>query len=233
MWKALGGALTAAMLVAGGTAQANDRAPKETGTGAEVEKQSGEEGHPLSQIEGESARILQEKLKAEGFYEGEVDGILGPKSQQALMKFQESKGLTASGKLDNQTASALGIEISDVQPVRGEEPAATPKDDTEVTDETEIETQAGTTLDKETIRQVEEALKTKNLFTGKVDGVIEADTTNAIRRFQSENGITVTGRLDVQTLNALGVKVPDTMKGTPTPEGGATPIGTPSEPIDD
>ncbi len=51
----------------------------------------------------------QEKLSAAGHDAGEPDGIMGPKTQSALKEFQESKGLQASGELDQKTMAALGM----------------------------------------------------------------------------------------------------------------------------
>jgi peptidoglycan hydrolase-like protein with peptidoglycan-binding domain len=41
-----------------------------------------------------------------------VDGIMGPETQKALKDFQSSKGMNASGQLDQQTLSALGVSGS-------------------------------------------------------------------------------------------------------------------------
>jgi len=363
MWKTAGVFAFTATLALCGAAQANDPAMNTTSDETQLEQQSGnEKAIELSGVRGEDARKIQETLKEQGFYEGQIDGVLGPLTQQALMKFQQAKGLQGSGKLDSKTASALGVELSDVQPVRGnepantntgeEEPAATPmtnsgstttepdsgvdkagsvdqqsgtdmstgddknlgtkepiptttpgddmkqpqsgndngtdpmnddagtstddqsgdasdnatgtgsntsdtntepqsghdssmggvdaSSDTGVVDETEseIEPQSGTTsFDKKTIKQVEQALKDKQLFSGKVDGVLDEQTTSAIRRFQTENGIVVTGKLDAKTLDALGVKTKagtgvgnttDNPNPTMTP---AEPINTPSDPM--
>ena len=37
---------------------------------------------------------------------------MGPKTQAALKEFQESKGLQASGELDQKTMAALGVSSS-------------------------------------------------------------------------------------------------------------------------
>jgi lipid-binding SYLF domain-containing protein len=54
-------------------------------------------------------KSVQEALKAKGFYDGEVDGILGPKSRQALRDYQKSQGLAVTGRLDAATAEKLGV----------------------------------------------------------------------------------------------------------------------------
>src|SRR5579859_2692601 len=59
----------------------------------------------------------QQALNDKGFNAGPVDGVAGPKTQAALKQFQQSQGLQASGKLDQQTLSALessgGTQASD------------------------------------------------------------------------------------------------------------------------
>src|SRR5687768_12346196 len=121
MWKVVTGTLAAvAMLSLGGVALANDPSTYETGTSTEVEEQSGvdsEQSFDAKNLKGQQAMKLQEKLKEQGFYHGQIDGKIGPLTQEALRKFQEEKGFSASGKLDEQTASALGLDTSDIQPV--------------------------------------------------------------------------------------------------------------------
>jgi peptidoglycan hydrolase-like protein with peptidoglycan-binding domain len=56
----------------------------------------------------ETIKQAQEKLSAAG-HEVQADGIMGPKTQAALKEFQQQKGLQASGQLDQQTLSALGV----------------------------------------------------------------------------------------------------------------------------
>ena len=56
----------------------------------------------------EQIREIQMVLKERGFAV-EVDGRLGSRTRQALIAFQRKQGLTASGRIDNQTVSALGV----------------------------------------------------------------------------------------------------------------------------
>ena len=58
-------------------------------------------------LAGGMTRTVQEALAEKGFDPGPVDGMWGPKTKAALMKFQESAGLTASGKIDGATKSSL------------------------------------------------------------------------------------------------------------------------------
>jgi len=51
----------------------------------------------------------QARLKAAGFDPGPPDGTLGPKTRDALRRYQRAKGLQATGELDAQTLEALQL----------------------------------------------------------------------------------------------------------------------------
>lgn len=50
---------------------------------------------------------LQLQLKKLGFYSGEVDGLAGKITSEAVVAFQKSKGLPETGKVDPHTLAAL------------------------------------------------------------------------------------------------------------------------------
>ena len=60
----------------------------------------------------EKVKEIQEALKDKGQYQGEVDGIIGPKTQQALREFQKAQNLQVTGRVDEKTADALGVELA-------------------------------------------------------------------------------------------------------------------------
>lgn len=65
-----------------------------------------------SAISKDIIKQVQQKLNQQGFDAGKVDGNWGMQTQQALKNFQQKQGLQASGKLDQQTMSALGVQMS-------------------------------------------------------------------------------------------------------------------------
>lgn len=73
--------------------------------------QSSQQGQQQASQSQETVKQAQEKLSAAG-HQVQPDGIMGPKTQAALKEFQQSKGLQASGQLDQQTIAALEIEQS-------------------------------------------------------------------------------------------------------------------------
>jgi len=58
---------------------------------------------------GIGVQELQEALSKHGFDPGKPDGNFGPHTQSALINFQKSESLPATGKVDTATATALGI----------------------------------------------------------------------------------------------------------------------------
>ena len=55
---------------------------------------------------------VQRMLNQKGFNVGDPDGVFGPRTHDGLMEFQRSAGLPATGEIDNQTCSALGVSAT-------------------------------------------------------------------------------------------------------------------------
>ena len=60
-------------------------------------------------------------------------------------------------------------------------------------------------LSNEKVRQVQQALQSKGHAAGPIDGIYGPLTASALREFQQAQGLTVSGRMDDQTLASLGV----------------------------
>jgi len=73
-------------------------------------------------------KAVQEQLKTAGLYAGDVDGIIGRQTKQALQEFQQQHGLQMTGRLDQQTLAALqsntGQAGSTAAPSNGHAPRA-------------------------------------------------------------------------------------------------------------
>lgn len=61
---------------------------------------------------GETVKQIQTKLKEQGFYTGDIDGIYGSGTESAVKSYQSSKGLSVDGKAGTQTLSSLGLSTS-------------------------------------------------------------------------------------------------------------------------
>jgi peptidoglycan hydrolase-like protein with peptidoglycan-binding domain len=80
---------------------------------------NGKTEHSQAAGSGETAAVprneikqAQQKLQSKGLYNGQVDGIDGHETQQALKQFQQKNNLHQTGQLDEQTAMKLGLNQS-------------------------------------------------------------------------------------------------------------------------
>jgi murein L,D-transpeptidase YcbB/YkuD len=121
---------------------------------------------------------LQNALKTTGFYTGEVDGIYGPSTLDAVKKLQTANGLTPTGYVDRATASALSAAMA----VKGGDVATRALAHTAA---------------------VQATLKLAGFWTGPVDGHWTPELTTALKSFQTHLGIPATGEVDAATLAAL------------------------------
>jgi N-acetylmuramoyl-L-alanine amidase len=60
---------------------------------------------------GATITEIQRRLKAWGYYTGNLDGVYGYNTYLAVKKFQTKNGLTADGVAGNMTLQAIGINI--------------------------------------------------------------------------------------------------------------------------
>jgi peptidoglycan hydrolase-like protein with peptidoglycan-binding domain len=61
---------------------------------------------------GPSRRFVSEAqrtLQRLGYEPGPIDGVVGPRTRSALLSFQETKGLAATGQLDPESMARLDI----------------------------------------------------------------------------------------------------------------------------
>ena len=58
---------------------------------------------------GDAVEALQKKLLAKGVNPGSADGIFGPKTEDAVRRFQEREGLQVDGIVGPKTFGALGM----------------------------------------------------------------------------------------------------------------------------
>jgi peptidoglycan hydrolase-like protein with peptidoglycan-binding domain len=68
-------------------------------------------------LKASQVRELQQSLNDKGFSVGAVDGEWGPRTEDALKKFQGSKNMASSGQLNADTVTALGLNSSDFGPM--------------------------------------------------------------------------------------------------------------------
>jgi transglycosylase-like protein with SLT domain/putative peptidoglycan binding protein/LysM domain-containing protein len=135
-----------------------------------------------------SARIaaLQIGLRAHGYDPGPIDGVEGPLTRSALLRFQRRHGLRANGRLGRAVRRALG---SRGRPLLGQRELAT----------------GATGWD---VAVLEFRLRRYGLSTRAIDGHFTPATTSALRRFQRRRGLVPDGIAGVLTYRALAHRGP-------------------------
>jgi localization factor PodJL len=53
---------------------------------------------------------VQQELAQLGYYQGPIDGIVGPVTQAAIAAYQRDNGLPATGAIDTRLLAALGSD---------------------------------------------------------------------------------------------------------------------------
>ncbi len=61
---------------------------------------------------GETVALIQQRLKQWGYYTGDVDGIFGRSTYNAVVRFQRQNGLSVDGQVGRKTAAAMGISLT-------------------------------------------------------------------------------------------------------------------------
>ncbi|GAB1639875.1 peptidoglycan-binding domain-containing protein [Krasilnikovia sp. MM14-A1259] len=139
---------------------------------------------------------LQKSLADAGYYKGEVDGVYGPSTVDAVKALQQKKGLPVTGAMDKATTAALQAELA----AKGSEAA----------DQATASTAA-----------VQQTLKLAGHWTGPVDGVWTPALTEALKSFQKDLGVAPTGQVDAATIAAAE----RALAQSGSPQASATPSG--------
>jgi peptidoglycan hydrolase-like protein with peptidoglycan-binding domain len=61
-------------------------------------------------MSSDQVRQIQQALSDRGFDPGPVDGVMGPKTRQAMRNFRQAQGLSGGDSADSATLSALGVD---------------------------------------------------------------------------------------------------------------------------
>ncbi|MCS7080456.1 MAG: peptidoglycan-binding protein [Chloracidobacterium sp.] len=142
-------------------------------------------------------RRAQTELRRQGFYEGDITGNLGQLTRQAIGEFQRQQGLPFTRRLDRETARALGILFS------GRDTANPGGADDDFG--YGYDRNAGEYTAVDIVRRAQTELRREGLYRGRITGQLDAETRQAIERFQAERNLRPTGRLDRETAVAMGV----------------------------
>jgi Putative peptidoglycan binding domain len=68
---------------------------------------SSQHPQPAANVSKDDIREAQLELRHSGLYNGSIDGVIGPQTQQALLRFQRDNGLEQTATLDGLTLVAM------------------------------------------------------------------------------------------------------------------------------
>ena len=138
---------------------------------------------------GSEVTQIQKKLKNWGYYSGDIDGIFGTQTQNAVKLFQQKNGLTVDGIAGLQTLRAMGI--------------STGSSGSGSNTVSSIPIKYGSRGND--VKTIQSKLKNWGYYAGAVDGVFGSGTKSAVSSFQKKNGLTADGIVGSRTLKALGL----------------------------
>ena len=142
---------------------------------------------------GDDVLALQQGLAGLGYNVGREDGIYGPRTRAAVMRFQRAQSLTRDGMVGEQTRqalAALGVDI----------PAYVAPDETMPEGFERILQRGMAGMD---VRAMQEALIVRGYLDDTADHIFGNKTRAALRAFQRDNGLRDDGVAGPETLRAL------------------------------
>jgi peptidoglycan hydrolase-like protein with peptidoglycan-binding domain len=128
-------------------------------------------------------RYVQSLLARGGFDPGTIDGVAGASTKNAILRAQQSLGLTTDGIAGSQTIAAL--------------------------EDITAKTKANPELDlpssqvSASVMNLQKLLADRGFYDGSVDGIMGAQTRNAILAAQKAYGLTTDGIAGSRTISAL------------------------------
>ena len=118
---------------------------------------------------------VQAALNTAGYNAGPADGALGPRSRAAISRYQSDNNLAVTGTVNDALLTNLGI-------AGNETPSA---------------------VSAATIRETKQELAEHGYSSGAIDGILDQATRDAIRAYQRDAGLAVTGEPSSELLEHL------------------------------
>ena len=159
----------------------------------------------------DQVRQGQTILKEQKLYTGQATGLYNDDTRAAIRAFQKANGLDINGKFDPPTLKKMNVSMS--------APAAkTTLASTGSATKVSSSTVAGAKrpppfqATDEQIKSLQQKLKDAKIFDGDIDARRSTALTNAIKKYQSDNGLNPTGGINAATLEKMGIPLTDKQK---------------------
>jgi peptidoglycan hydrolase-like protein with peptidoglycan-binding domain len=180
----------------------------------------------------EAVRSVQQSLKDQGLYYGNITGDKSAETSAAIRRYQIRNGLKVTGDVDPETLRSLNVNSNSGSSQPGSKSAVTRSNSVRPDQSPRIGRNSSPQSFTEPDRQpepnealpdvpnqsvphqiskrtafveVQRQLISRGYYRGRVDGKYGRQTAFALRAFQSGAGLPPTGHFDMSTLNALGL----------------------------
>jgi len=193
----------------------------------------------------QTIQSVQQTLKDRGFYYGAVTGEKSAETTAAIRRYQIRNGLQVSGDINQETLRSLNSNSNSAAsskassklaaaPSNNARPAETPPLDQNPSSQPPsppdrqpemnpnfpgaLYQAAPRRINKRAVvAEVQRQLMSRGYYRGSIDGKYGRVTAYALGTFQLQSGLPPTGRLDMTTLDALGLSNPNIAYTQPAP----------------
>lgn len=181
----------------------------------------------------QTVQSVQQALKDQGFYYGNVTGEKSAETTAAVRRYQIRNGLQVTGEMNPETLHSLNVNSNSAassqsapavaqQNTNTARPIETPRLDQNsvqpVPSAPDYQPEMNSTFPgalyqpgptrinrRMLLAEVQQQLISRGYYQGRADGRHGRRTALALRDFQLQSGLPPTGRLDTSTLNSLGL----------------------------
>ena len=192
----------------------------------------------------QTIRSLQQTLKKNGLYYGSVTGEKSAETTAAIRRYQIRNGLKVTGEINDETMlslnanskSAAANSQASAKPAASQPASIGPDASSRVTQSsppplsdqpdrhaktnqsytTSFYQSAPPRVNWRLMAETQYQLMSRGYYRGRIDGNYGRQTAFGLRAFQSGAGLVPTGRVDMETLNALGLSDADLAYTAPT-----------------
>lgn len=138
----------------------------------------------------EITRSIQRELNDRQYGAGRPDGVAGMMTRAAIMAYEQDFGLTITGEPSEELLSRIVLGASANSGGAARQSA-------------QPQSKAATDV----VRHVKKQLTALGYATGAGDGALTDEIAAAIRTFEGQNGLPVSGRISAPLVNALATRV--------------------------
>jgi peptidoglycan hydrolase-like protein with peptidoglycan-binding domain len=180
----------------------------------------------------QTTQSVQQALKDQGFYYGNVTGENSAETTAAVRRYQIRNGLQVTGEINSETLRSLNLNSNSAS-------SSQPASKSAVTQSTSVRPDQNSQLGQNAspraagepdhwletkpafsgapyqpapprlnaglVAEVQHQLMSRGYYRGWIDGRYGPRTAFAVRAFQFQSGLLPTGHLDMRTIDALGL----------------------------